>query len=88
LPEQRNLLGDWSHDERGQALTRFVKRLTGLRRHYAVLRQSHFLTAQWNEELDLKESTWLAPTGEEMTPEQCRTPPPAAWACCWTGAAK
>jgi isoamylase len=88
LPEQRNLLGDWSHDERGQALTRFVKRLTGLRRHYAVLRQSHFLTAQWNEELDLKESTWLAPTGEEMTPEQCRTPPPAAWACCWTGAPK
>jgi pullulanase/glycogen debranching enzyme len=26
--------GDWSHDERGQALTRFVNRLTGLRRQY------------------------------------------------------
>jgi hypothetical protein len=58
---------DWNHDERGQALTRFVKRLTGLRRQYAVLRQSRFLTAQWNEELDLKDSTSLAPTGEEMT---------------------
>ena len=24
--------GDWNHDERGKALARFVKRLTGLRR--------------------------------------------------------
>ncbi|MGE3783054.1 MAG: glycogen debranching protein GlgX [Alphaproteobacteria bacterium] len=61
---------DWDHDERGEALTRFVRKLTGLRRQYAVLRQSRFLTAQWNEELGIKDSTWLTPDGDEMTDEQ------------------
>jgi len=58
---------DWNHDERGAALTRFAARLTALRRDYAVLRRSRFLTAQWNEELGVKDSTWLTPSGEEMT---------------------
>src|SRR6476660_5877922 len=39
---------DWDHDERAQALTRFVERLIALRRQYPVLRQSRFLTASWN----------------------------------------
>jgi glycogen operon protein len=60
---------DWTENERGEALTRFVRRLAGLRSRYAVLRQARFLTAQWNEELGLKDSTWLTPTGQEMTPE-------------------
>ena len=34
---------NWNHGERGEALTRFVQRLTRLRREYAVLRQSRFL---------------------------------------------
>ena len=50
---------DWDHDERGEALTRFVEKLTELRRRYAVLRRSRFLTAQWNEELGSRTSTWL-----------------------------
>src|SRR5262249_55082853 len=62
---------DWNHDERGEALTRFVTRLTSLRRQYPMLRQSRFLTAEWNEELGVKDSTWLSPTGEEMNGEQC-----------------
>jgi isoamylase len=65
---------DWNHDERGRALTRFVRRLAGLRHRYAVLRQSRFLTMQWNEELGVKDSTWLDPAGEEMTPEQWQDP--------------
>jgi glycogen operon protein len=51
-------------------LTRFVERLTRLRRQHAVLRRTLFLTAQWNEELGIKDSTWLIPDGEEMTIEQ------------------
>jgi len=40
-----------------------------LRRDYPVLRQSRFLSAEWNAELDLKDSTWLTPAGAEMTAE-------------------
>ena len=65
---------DWSDNERGAQLTRFVQRLTALRRQYAVLRRNRFLTAQWNEELGLKDSTWIDPTGKEMTDEQWQNP--------------
>jgi isoamylase len=50
---------DWQHDEQAEVLTRFVARLTALRRQYTVLRRSSFLTAEWNEELGVKDSTWL-----------------------------
>src|SRR4051812_30866939 len=46
---------DWEVDERGEALTRFAEKLTDLRRRYAALRRSRFLTAQWNEELGVKD---------------------------------
>jgi isoamylase len=65
---------NWNHEERGEALTRFVQRLTRLRREYAVLRQSRFLTAEWNEELGVKDLTWLTPGGEEMTPDHWSDP--------------
>jgi glycogen operon protein len=61
---------DWAHDERGQALTVFAQRLGAIRSRYPVLRRSRFLTATWNEELGVKDSTWLTPNGEEMTTEQ------------------
>ena len=57
---------DWHHDAAGRSLTRFVDRLAALRRRYAVLRQSRFLTGRWNEELGLKDATWLTPAGTEM----------------------
>jgi glycogen operon protein len=55
-------------------LVRFVERLTRLRREYTVLRQSRFLTAEWNEELGIKESAWLTPAGDEMSEEHWRDP--------------
>src|SRR6185369_5533646 len=58
---------DWQHDNKGQALTRFTARLTQLRRQYAALRQSRFLTGEWNEDLGIKDATWLTPGGGEMT---------------------
>jgi glycogen operon protein len=60
---------DWAHDGRAEALVDFVQRVAALRGRYAVLRQSRFLTAQWNEETGVKDSTWLTPTGQEMTAE-------------------
>ena len=60
---------NWQRGEDGQALQQFVARLTKLRRQYPVLRQSRFLSAQWNEELGVKDCTWLTPAATEMTPE-------------------
>jgi isoamylase len=60
---------DWQIGEDGQDLERFVARLTRLRRQYPVLRQSRFLTAQWNEDLGVKDCTWLTPAAAEMTPD-------------------
>lgn len=59
---------DWNHDENATLLTRFVGRLTALRRQYPVLRQSRFLSGAWNDELGVKDSMWLTPGGDEMTP--------------------
>jgi glycogen operon protein len=61
---------DCDLDENGQNLARFVQRLTSLRRRYPVLRQNRFLRAQWHEEIGIKDSTWLDPSGKEMTHEQ------------------
>ncbi|HZP79872.1 MAG TPA: glycogen debranching protein GlgX [Pseudolabrys sp.] len=58
---------NWQYPDEGAQLNRFVQRLVALRARYAVLRQSRFLTGEWNEELGLKDSTWLAPSGREMT---------------------
>ena len=33
------------------------------------MRQSRFLSAAWNEELGVKDLTWLTPAGDEMTPQ-------------------
>jgi glycogen operon protein len=61
---------DWSLDDRGQALSRFTGRVAALRSRYPVLRHTRFLTATWNEELGVKDSTWLTPGAQEMAPEQ------------------
>ncbi len=61
---------DWQETEHGAALTRFVQRLLRLRGDYAVLRQGRFLTAAYNPEIGVKDSTWFAPDGTEMTEEQ------------------
>jgi isoamylase len=60
----------WQHDEHAEALIDFTERLSWLRRRYPVLRRTRFLTATWNEELGIKDSTWLTPGGSELTPEQ------------------
>ncbi len=60
----------WDHDEHAQRLTRFCQRLLTIRRRYVVLRRSRFLTAEWNEELGIKDSAWLDPAGKELSEGQ------------------
>jgi glycogen operon protein len=58
----------------GRALTAFVRKLTFLRHAFPILRRGRFLTAQWNEELAVKDVTWINADGSEMSEEQWRDP--------------
>lgn len=60
---------DWDIKEKGQGLIRFVQRLTALRAKYPILRRSRFLTGTYNEELGVKDVTWINASGEEMSAE-------------------
>ena len=61
---------DWEGiGEDGRALTRFVAELVRLRRQKPLLRRGRFLSGAYNEELEVKDVTWLTASGTEMTPE-------------------
>ena len=59
---------DWDTKEKGHALIRFAKKLTRLRHHYPVLRRTRFLTGEYNEELGVKDVTWIDANGSEVQP--------------------
>ncbi len=62
---------DWRGiDASGEALADFSARLIALRERFPVLRRSRFLVGEWNEELGVKDLTWLSPDGQEMQAEQ------------------
>ncbi|TDV67637.1 glycogen debranching protein GlgX [Pseudomonas sp. LP_7_YM] len=65
---------NWEWDEDGKALHSFVQRLIKLRLKYPILRRGRFLVGDYNEELGVKDVTWLSPSGEEMTIEQWEDP--------------
>jgi isoamylase len=47
-----------------------VQKLTALRHKYPILRRTRFLTGTYNEELGVKDLTWINASGEEMKPEE------------------
>ena len=57
---------NWELKEKGENLIAFVRQLTGLRHKYPILRRSRFLTGDYNEELDVKDVTWINASGAEM----------------------
>jgi isoamylase len=57
---------DWEMGERGEALARFTRKLTGLRHKYPMLRRARFLTGEYNEDLGVKDVTWINANGAEM----------------------
>ncbi|MCB8822190.1 glycogen debranching protein GlgX [Microvirga rosea] len=66
---------DWAGiDEDGLELLNFTRKLINLRHALPILRRGRFLTGVYNEELDVKDVTWLTPTGDEMTPEHWQNP--------------
>jgi glycogen operon protein len=65
---------DWNHDERAERLIRFVKRLTSLRHRFPILRHKRFLSGVYNEELGVKDVTWIGTAGREMTEAEWNDP--------------
>ncbi|MGO2452050.1 glycogen debranching protein GlgX [Pseudomonas taetrolens] len=61
---------NWDLDQDGKSLLTFVKRLIKLRMNYPILRRGRFLVGHYNEALGVKDVTWLAADGSEMTTEQ------------------
>ncbi|MFC5696255.1 glycogen debranching protein GlgX [Pseudomonas sp. GCM10022186] len=60
---------DWTLDEEGRDLLEFTRRLASLRHAYPIMRRGRFLVGHYNEELGVKDVTWLAPDGGEMNEE-------------------
>jgi isoamylase len=60
---------DWSVAEKNKDLAQFVQSVIAIRNRYPVLRRNRFLTGSYNEELGVKDVTWLQSTGAEMTDE-------------------
>jgi glycogen operon protein len=66
---------DWEGvDEDGAELFEFTRKLIQLRQDLPILRRGRFLSGVYNEELDVKDVTWLTPAGDEMTPEHWQDP--------------
>jgi isoamylase len=60
-----NAIGD-----EGRSLREFLRRLLAVRRAFPILHRARFLVGNYNEQLDVKDVTWLSPDGSEMTQEQ------------------
>ena len=61
---------NWDIQESGQALIRFTQKLTALRHQYPILRRTRFLTGEFNEELGVKDVTWINAAGSEMSGDE------------------
>jgi isoamylase len=60
---------NWETRDKGRSLIAFVQQLTALRHKYPILRRSRFFTGAYNEELDVKDVTWINASGSEMRDE-------------------
>ncbi|SDT59186.1 glycogen debranching protein GlgX [Bradyrhizobium canariense] len=57
---------DWNFDDKAKHLLAFTKDLIRLRRSHPILRRSRFLTGKHDEQLDIRDVTWLNAGGGEM----------------------
>ena len=57
---------DWNRLETHRGLYQFTRRLIQLRQEYPILRRQRFMTGDWDEDLEVRDVTWINCTGEEM----------------------
>jgi glycogen operon protein len=60
---------DWTLAQKNKSLRQFVQEVMAIRDRYPVLRRNRFLSGVYNEELGVKDVTWLQSSGDEMTEE-------------------
>src|ERR1700729_323705 len=60
---------NWELGDKGKSLVRFVQKITALRHKYPILRRNRFLTGSYDEELEVKDLTWINASGHEMRSE-------------------
>jgi glycogen operon protein len=59
---------DWDGiDPDQRCLAEFTQKLLAIRKALPMLRRGRFLTGQYDEELGVKDVSWLTPSGDEMT---------------------
>ncbi|HYD18622.1 MAG TPA: glycogen debranching protein GlgX [Patescibacteria group bacterium] len=61
---------DWSYPPEAVAMTDFVRKVTGLRKKYPVLRRARYLMGTYDPEKELSEISWINANGDIMTDEQ------------------
>src|SRR5665213_3548606 len=57
---------EWNLDDTAKDLLKFTQRLIAIRNKYPVLRASRFLTGEFNEELGIRDVSWINANGSEM----------------------
>ena len=57
---------NWDLATKNKQLVKYVQRLIGFRHKYPILRRNLFLTGEYNEELGVKDLTWINANGREM----------------------
>jgi glycogen operon protein len=60
----------WDHGERGKRLADFTRTLIALRQKYPILRRVRWLTGAWDEELEVRDVTWIDASGAPMDDEK------------------
>ncbi len=53
----------------GRSLREFTRKVIAMRKAFPILYRGRFFVGAQNEELDVKDVTWLSPCGDEMTTE-------------------
>ena len=56
----------WDHDERGKRLIDFTRSLIEMRNRFPILRRVRWLTGQYDEELEVRDVTWVDADGSAM----------------------
>jgi isoamylase len=65
---------DWELDEDRAALLEFARKVVAVRHVHPVLRRRKFFQGRRIRGSEVKDLTWLDPSGDEMTDEQWETP--------------
>jgi isoamylase len=57
---------NWDLHEKGKNLVEFVRMITKLRHKFPILHRNMYYVGEYNEELDVKDVTWINANGREM----------------------